>query len=517
MSIGPSQVNGGYVENDVYVPSDVRADVSGLYLALEQRGNGRERAEWHLHQDFVITLGLKREEERWLSLSEGYCEVARLRRDEKGAPVLLEAKASHLRDYLCARQMALRVASYRHRTEVVENADHVTWSEGGAVQTTETDRWEAEVVPIHEGGARFGAERAVLHVARTDVDPDDDVPVLGAPGTAETTSRFWTAKDPGRKLYRVDARLWRQHWVEPAAHSERVRGDKVPPSVFFIVDAEDRRENRDTLRDGGRWLWFRPEVVCALIKFRGGGLRWWTRDTGEVWCSPGCGVTFGINALGLVSVYAKDIVFLPDWQQRVWAGFNVGPDGKLSEELHAAQVRAEPAETQAPEAHLAMELECLANVAKTKLGIEVVRRRQISGELLESAHRFRATDRQGLYALAKDLARLTVDIIDAKALQTLAPPPKKENWRSLKSLENVLVKKIEPEAARGLMEPLFGIYELRHADAHLVPADEVAQALQKVGVNEDEPFVVQGFELMDACVSAICRIREVLEDDGAGG
>lgn len=332
-SIGPGHTNGGYVEENVYVPSDVRSDVSGLYLALEQRGNDVDHAQWHLHQDFVITLGLKREGDLWLSLSEGYLEVARLSRKQNGAPALLKVKASHLRDYLRAREMALRVASFRYRTEVVENADHVTWSGGRTTDETETDKWEAEVMAIHEGGGRFGAERAVLHVARTDVDVGDDVPVLDAPGTGDTTSRFWTRKDSGRKVYRIDGRFWRQEWVEPATRSERVRGDQVPATVFFIVDAEDQRESRDTLRDGRRWLWFRPEVVCTLIKYRGGGLRWWTRDTGKVWCSPSCGVNFGINSLGLVNVYAKDVAFLPEWQQRVWAGFNVGPDGKLSEEL----------------------------------------------------------------------------------------------------------------------------------------------------------------------------------------
>ena len=102
MSLGIANVNSGYVEGDAYVPSDVRADVSGLYLVLEQRGNSFEHAAWHLHQDFVITLNLKREDDVWRSLTEGYSEVARLIRDESGAPARLEVRASHLRDYLCA-------------------------------------------------------------------------------------------------------------------------------------------------------------------------------------------------------------------------------------------------------------------------------------------------------------------------------------------------------------------------------------------------------------------------------
>lgn len=60
-----------------------------------------------------------------------------------------------------------------------------------------------------------------------------------------------------------------------------------------------------------------------------GPLQWHTRDTGQVRCSPDSGVHFGMNKLGLVNVYAKDIALLPAWQQRLWVGFNVGPEGGL--------------------------------------------------------------------------------------------------------------------------------------------------------------------------------------------
>jgi hypothetical protein len=51
----------------------------------------------------------------------------------------------------------------------------------------------------------------------------------------------------------------------------------------------------------------------------------------------------------LLNAYAKDVAFLPEWLQRVWAGFNVSPEGKVSAELFLAQGRGEPAGTQTPE------------------------------------------------------------------------------------------------------------------------------------------------------------------------
>ena len=495
------------------MPCDIRADVSGTYLALQQRGNSIEHPQWHLHQDFTITLGLKREGDVWVSLAEDYLEVARLVRDERGAPVRLEVRASHLRDYLCARDMALRVGSYRWRREVVRTAEHIAWPEGNASDEGGQDRWEGRVAAIHEGGGAYGAERAVFHVARTDVDREDDVPVLGPWETAETVSRTWTVKNPGGKLHQIEGQLWRTEWIEPAERSVRVRGDEVPATVFFTVDAEGRQESRDTLCEEGRWLWFRPEVILALIERRGGELRWSTRDTGQVACSPGHGVHFGINPLGLVNAYAEDIVFLPDWQQAIWAGFNVGPDGGLSAELHAAQIEAMPAATKAPEAFLGEGLDRLARTADATLGIALIRRHPRTSEILLRAHRFRATDRDGLCALAKDLVRLTADRIDAGAIQTLVRPPKGEEWRSLKSLEKLLATRMETAEAESLMIPLFGIYELRHVDAHLLAVDDVDQALRKLGVNQHEPFVVQGYQVLQACVSAIYAIGDVLDGE----
>ena len=512
-SLGAAITHGGHVDGDDYVPCDIRADVSGTYLALQQRGNSIEHPQWHLHQDFTITLGLKREGDVWVSLAEDYLEVAKLVRDERDAPVRLEVRASHLRDYLCARDMALRVGSYRSRREVVRTAEHIAWPEGSASDDAGQDRWEGRVAAIHEGGGAYGAERAVFHVARTDVDREDDVPVLGPWETAETVSRTWTVKNPGGKLYQIEGQLWRTQWIEPAERSVRVRGDEVAATVFFTVDAEGRKEGRDTLCEAGRWLWFRPEVIRALIERRGGGLRWYTRDTGEVACSPDHGVHFGINPLGLVNAYAEEIAFLPDWQQAIWAGFNVGADGGLSEELYGPQVEAMPAATKAPEAFLGAGLDRLASIAEVTLGLTLIRPNPRTSEILLRTHRFRATDRDGLCVLAKDLVRLTADRIDAGAIQILVPPPKGEKWRSFKSLEKLLATRMETAEAERLMSPLFGIYELRLVDAHLRAVDEVDQALRKIGVNQHEPFVVQGYQVLQACVSAIYEIGDVLDGE----
>lgn len=511
--IGISHNHFGCVDEGKYIPSDVsegyRAKYTGLHLVLDQRGNSAELSEWHLHQDFVITLGLKREGDSWIRPDEGYIEVARLSKSDEGAPRLLEVRASHLKDYLCARGMGLYVTSYREHSEVVEDVKHISWPQNPHVETDEGDCWEGRIVEIHEGGMPFGSETSISHVARTDIDPLEDVPTLGLPTDDNLKSESWTKKDSGRKLYRVQGELWRNEWIDPASTSPIVRGDEIPPTVFFIVDSEGNQETKKTLATGGRWLWFRPEVMSTLAHRRGGYLTWYTRNTGNVACSPDYGVHFGVNVLGLINVYAKDIAFLPDWQQKIWAGHNVGPEGKVSGELLMSQVNAEPARTQAPEEFLSKGLDALNEASKANLGFAILRQHDQIPDLIVRAHRFRATDRVGLFSLAKDLARLTADSFDAIAIQKFMPPPKDTKWGSLKSLENLLALRIEKSSAREIMGPLVGIYGLRHADAHL-PSSEIDGSLALARVNQNGPYVMQGYQLLNACVSSIFTIHKVI-------
>jgi hypothetical protein len=250
--------------------------------------------------------------------------------------------------------------------------------------------------------------------------------------------------------------------------------------------------------------------MVALAYRRGGGVTWYTRDTGGVRCSPDYAVHFGVNDLGLVNVYAKDIALLPEWQQRIWAGFNVGPEGGVSGELLDSQVKAEPADTQAPERYLPQGIALLNRLASEKFGVRILREHKDSEALIARTHRFRSVDLPSLCSLAKDLARLTADSLDVAALQTIVKPPKGTRWGSLKTLENVVAQKVGPAAARKLLGPLFGVFELRTADAHL-PSNDLEGSLRLAGINRALPYVHQGRQLSSECVSALYEVADVVK------
>lgn len=508
---------GIWATKDYYKPVDVyqRNDKEdwGIELVLVQSFPTGDACECHLNQDVVFALGLKREDDTWVKPDEDYVEVVRLRRNIDGSPSAIEIKNDFLRDYLAARQMYLRTSLYRERSVVVEDLNEAGPPDV-ANEHTETERYEVRVQSMKEGGHFGDASYAVLHISRNDVDSEEDVPVPGPETDENTVSKSWSGKHKGRELTYIDAELWRVEDIEPCDTSVRVRGDKVPTGLQFIIDAAGKRATSEELDDenNSRWLWFRPEVVPAITGRRSGKAKWYTKDTGGIGLSGYLLTHFGINKVGLINVYAYDIATLPAWQQQVWAGFNVAPEGGVSEELLSSQMRAEPARTFAPEAVLPDIMERLDRAFAQVIGAPLFRPHAETATIIGRISRFRALPAGGLFALAKDLMRVVADQIDAAALQKVVPPPKSTKWGSLKSLENYLATRVSAEHAHMLVGPLAGAYDLRLADAHM-PKAELADAYKLARVDPDASPLTQGFWLLASVVQALIDIHHVLADD----
>lgn len=515
MDVGIRHQHYGFVEDDFYAPADIyyghQGGLHGVHPVLEQRSFGDEPSTWHLHQDFILTLGLKFENNSWLCPEDGFCEVARIKFEENHRPVLLEMKSEYLKDYLCARDMVLCMTSYFSRKFITCDVRELQWEEKDRKKKTPSENWEVRTIEIHEGGKPYGGKLSVFHMSRTDIDENDDIPDMSAlPQNENVKSESWEEQYEGEKLYNIIGELWRNEIVEPGKQSPKVRKDDIPSSVTFIIDAEGNKVPCADLIHSGKWLWFKPEVIMALCHRRGGQLSFYTQQTGLVACSYGNGIHFGVNDLGLINVFAKDVAYLPEWQQRIWGAYNVSPEGGVSAELLASQARSQPADTQAPEAFLATGIEFVNEISYKKLGIKLFRDHEAIPDLLDKAHRFRAIDEASFFALAKDLARIIADGLDAEAMQTIVKPPDKNKWGSLKSLENLLASKINRGRVRELTAPFVGVYELRHADAHL-PSSQIEESFELIKVDRTKPLVHQAQMLLDSIVSSIYGLHQALK------
>lgn len=504
--------DGFYKPADVYSHNE-EVDV-GFRLALRQSVSDQPSAIWHLHQDFVLALELILEGDIWVRPAEGYVEVARLQRNKAGKPVGIEAKAEFLRDYLAARGCALRIASYRDRKAIVDDVGEIDFPRIAEPQEIFDGRLEERAWAIDSSGSPFGSRVGVFKAARNDVDPDEDVPVMGPEDTDNVESTNWSFTREDGKFYRIASEFWRDEWVEPAAQSPRVRGDDVASQVTFVVEADGTRMNADELNheEIGRWLWFKPGIAAALLARRGAKLDWYTRYTGGLSTPSDPSVHFGINESGLITVYAHDVARLPEWERRLWAGFNVTPEGKVSAELLSAQVRVEPADTQAPEAYFAMGLRHLKLAWGRRFKTALLRTHDQQDEILSRIHRFRALDRPGLLSLAKDVARLTADSIEPGVAQAIAPPEKGQKIGSLKSLERALATIVDAETAREVMGPLFAAYDLRLSDAHL-PRSDLLAAYALLDTEEIDSPLTAGFKLLNAVVGSLYGCVEILRSN----
>lgn len=503
-----------WASKGIYKPAEAHwyDDVGGLVgirLALRQTFPDRAN-KWHLNQDFVIALGLAFENGVWVRPAERYEQVARLVFNEDGEECGIEAKAEFLCDYLCARESALKLATFHDFDMIIEGCELPEGFEENPEEEFEGGRIEIRSMKLDGQGNPAGSRVAVFRASRNDIDPDDDVPEMGPENSGNTDSESWSFTRPDGSKMRLMGDFWRDEWLEPASASLRVRHDDVPSEVTFIVSADGQRMNADDLDDEdiGRWLWFKPDIMPSLVSRRGAELRWYSRETGGVSTPSDPAVHFGLNEIDLLTVYARDVARLPEWERRLWSGFNVTPSGKVSSELLMSQVRADPAKTQAPETFLPIVLKKLNEAWFQKFGTYILRQHENLNDIVKRCHRFRSLDREGLFALAKDLARVTADLIDVKAAQGICPPTKGENWGSLKSFQNALASCSSEEIARAVTGPLYATYELRLADAHL-PKKDIADALKLLRIEERETNLVAGFKMIHMVVSSLdacCRI-----------
>lgn len=437
----------------------------GINLVIDQHVEDGDHSIWHLHPDLVIALGLVREGNSWFRPEEGWVEVVRLKEDETGKPCLVEIRSEFLLDYLAARDMGLYCSLYRERVMVSKGKPALGWAEDEFSEAKGRDTREGLITETEY--------------------PDPE-------------NHFWTR-----------GAIWRTEWIDGGTLSIRVRGDKDPHSTTFAIKADGTRVAGSALQGVIDWLYFDPLVVSALLRHRSGRLRWATQETGSLGATD-YGVHFGINELGLITVFAKDIGQRPSWEQRIWSAHNLTPDGGVSRELFAAQMEVNPAATVAPERELAETISALDTAFSAKHGKALLREDKAVKALLRAAHRFVATDQTGLLELAKQLTRLFMERVDVDAIGTVVTLPKGDKKiGSLKALERLVAFHRSEAEASAMMAPLFGIYDLRLADAHL-GSSKIDSGKARAGIIDSDPPAMQGRQLLRAYVDNLREIAAVL-------
>lgn len=465
--------------------------------------------KWIINPDLIIALRLVKENNSWVRPEEDFVEVIREFFDDKGNHVKIEIKREFLIDYLAARSLSLRLSYYRQRVENIEVLESSEYA-GLTNYKEERDQGRFELL-IRSLNDVYGGSWASFRVWRTDVDEEDDSPVMGPETNENTESESSQGIHDGYRGIRVEGEFWRDEWIEHQGISTRVRYDKDPNLPTFIVETDGAIMPSAELdnEDIGRWLFFRSNIVNELLKHRGFSLEWYTAETGCICSTSGYCTHFGINSADLITVYAYDVAKLPSWEQRIWAAHNVVPEGRVSSELLASQVRAQPASTHAVEDLLFKVMRMLEASFKQKLNVELFSHDINDFEFLQQISRFTSIDRTSLLRLAKDLVRVFTDRLNVKALRELSNHKDKNKLGSNKLLQDIVAQKIGEDNARQLFSVIVGVYDMRVGDAHPT-GSKIEEALKLAGIDENKSFLRQGEQLISNFGQTIWHIGKIL-------
>jgi hypothetical protein len=260
-----------------------------------------------------------------------------------------------------------------------------------------------------------------------------------------------------------------------------------------------------------QWLWFNNDIINRILQFRGSSLSWYTSQTGSISLNADWKLHFGINRLGLINIFAKDIAELPRWQQEIWKGYNVTPDGGVSEELQMSQMKCKPANTRATESMFFENLKYLQDGFKwASNGTPLYKEEPPVDAMKRLIHRFVVQKESDLYRLSKDIIRYTIESFNVAPLWTLVRKAEDEKKvGSMKIMERFLSKFVSEGVAHDIMAPLFYLYDLRLADAHTKPQKEINQTAINLGVRSNMLPIQIGELAIQRAAIAFARILSV--------
>jgi hypothetical protein len=481
----------------------------GVHLVFEHPQPVVGGSLWVLNPDLVIALHLIKDGANWVRPEENFVVVAREVLDEKGEQSLIEIKREFLLDYLAARNLSLRLSYYRQREENVGSLERSEYANLEDLQEQrDGGRFELLIRSLDDV---FGGSWAVFRAWRTDVDEDEDAPVMGPESDDNTDYEQSQGNRSGNEGIRVEGEFWCDEWIEHQGQSKRVRGDADTNLPQFIVETDGGRMASVDLNneDIGRWLWFRLSVVRELFGLRGFSIEWYTAETGGLRSTSGYVTHFGINSSDLITVYAYDVARLAAWEQHIWAAHNLVPEGKVSNELLASQVKAQPASTQAVEDLLFKVMEMLEGGFRQKFNASLYTRDVEYPAAMQHISRFASIDQASLLRLAKELVRVFSDRLNVRELRKLSTHSNKEKLGSNKLLEDILAQKIGADKAHRVFGPIVGAYDMRIGDAHPT-SSKIGDALKLAGIDENKSFLRQGEQLISNFGQSISGIGKLL-------
>lgn len=412
---------------------------------------------WELNQEIVLSLRLLRRGDVWVRPSENYVEVARLERDSiSGQPIELRIKATFLGDYLKARSASLLSTGFCCREHKGDSLVDVDWDEGNRETQEDNQEWQG-----YRGN---------------DLDNAD--------------------------IHYLFGKLWWKNWFEKGAVSTRIASEPHPDQIKFFTDNQsEEAKSLDEIDKEFLFLYFEPSLISSLLRDPRGHIDWWSFDSGKI----GIGQTnfpFGVNELGKIVIYARDITRIAHWFLIKLKSHNIVPEGGIGDAFYQSRVRGFFTSTVAPEKSLFESAEELQSTFESRYGSSLFRSLPSEREFLKSIHRFTSDSQEDICRLAKELNNVFMEGLEGDSIYNQLSAPSQDEFRSKKAQRrNMLAKLIEELGGDGREETraLAAIYTLRQLDAHSGSS----------GFEDGLELLTAGLSSENLQTAAVCMFKEL--------
>lgn len=497
-------------EESNYHPIDefLFESIKGVRLVynINSDETGNNRVEINPDLPFALHL-LPKGDSEWISPNQWNTTLIKTEKVDGSYRILIQTHA--LKDYLCARGMFLLNYCYSSLTRYSNKKEEDI--EQHATRTGNT--WLSEIKSnfMVEKGTNMPATLnfLVTKVGHKELY-DDDVPVMRI-GDCEDVQSYTVERKAECSLFRIMDEYWKKSILKPSSKSHIVRRDPSDSNTEFVVSSDGRRANVSELVNVHGWLWFEPEIINDYLKINPKGLCFYTHDTGRIISSSTYDlIRFGINKDGLINVYAKDIAGLTEFAQRKWFARNVNPSGGVSSELQMAQVKAQPAETMAPEEYIKLILPEIDKEFSSRFSFDLFR---IEDSSFTGINRFVALD--DVCRLAKNVTVGVIEAIDSKTIKIVFNYNDDEKkLGSLKTLEKLLARFVLEKDAERIMSPLFAVYDLRLSDSHSIDQERINRAYELLGISATTDLpIFQGTILLEKVAWALSCVYEIISSE----
>jgi hypothetical protein len=267
---------------------------------------------------------------------------------------------------------------------------------------------------------------------------------------------------------------------------------KVPfiydPDDYYYIPGLTREWDRGFLTP----VFFNRRVLIKFDHSDEYALRFASRTYGSISTDANM-ISFGINPNNKAVFWLGDIAQLPEAEQYYLRSENVESDHRIGSEFYDGQIECKFTDSSDEDAVVAARSAFL-EAAKRHFRIPLS---HLDEETLDALKDFYPptafTDREQ-QRLSTLINQVCVESLDAKALKQLLSDRgiDSENLRSLKRLERLLECEFPGSGIPATVTPLFIVYDLRVASAHLTSraraTELVASARERLGLQAQAPF-----------------------------